>query len=80
MIKRYAGIVARMHDEGGGVNLGQQRAYIGIAVRDQVARSVFGRRRDPLQLIEPVGLLLGSARNELRREKLAKSWIFLAPT
>jgi len=32
-----------------------------------------------LQFIEPVGLRLGSARNELRRKKLAKCRILLAP-
>ena len=38
-----------------------------------------GEARNPLQFIEPVGLLLGAARNELRCEHLSECRVFLTP-
>ena len=59
--------------------MGEQRRHVGFAVRQQISDGILGRGRDALQLVEPVGLLLGAIGNELRGEELAERRIFLPP-
>ena len=61
LLERHASVLARVHHQRRNGHLGEQRADIGIAVGDEVARRVCGRGRDSLQLVEPVSLLLGGA-------------------
>ena len=56
--------------QGSAPDLGQKRRHVHIAVGDEVAGGIGGRTAYSLELVEPVGLLLGGSRNELRREHL----------
>jgi hypothetical protein len=68
--KGHTSVVAGVHHQRRRLDLRQQRAHVGFAVGQKVARGVGGRTRDSLKLVEPVGQLLGGARNELGCEHL----------
>jgi len=77
--KGHPGVVPGMHHKSRHPDLRQKRGDVHIAVSDQIAGGIGGRTAYPLEFIEPVGLLLGGARNELRREHLPECRVFLAP-
>ena len=76
----HAGVLPRVHNKRRHFDLRQQGGHVCLAVGGQIASGVGGRSRDSLQLVKPVGLFLGAARNERRSEQLPKCWIFLDPT
>src|ERR1700751_1182175 len=74
----YPCIMSRVHHKSRDTNLREQRGHVSIAIREKIASGICRRTRNSLELIEPVGLLLVSTRNELRREHLPECWVFLA--
>src|SRR5215813_7625858 len=75
----HAGVFARVHHERRHVNLGQQRGQveIGGGLADSCGHLSGGA--DSLQLVEPVGLLLGAVGDEMRGEELTEGRVLVAP-
>src|SRR4051794_23349627 len=74
-----SGIVPGMHHQRRRLDLWQKRCHVDFTVSDQIAYRVGRRCRNSLQLVEPIGLLLGSAGDKLRSKHLPKRGIFLSP-
>ncbi len=58
--KRHPGIVPRVHDQRRRLDLSEERGHIYFAGGQKTADGICRRTGNPLQLIEPVGLLLGA--------------------
>ena len=69
-----------MKDQGRRPDLGGDAPHVDPVERLQHAGRGLRRRRDPLQLVEPVDLLPVGVRNEQRREDLAESRMVLTPS
>ena len=63
--KGHSGVLPGMHDKRWHVDLSEKRRHVGIASSHKIADGVCRRTGNPLQFIEPVGLLFGAARNKL---------------
>ena len=71
-LERHAAVVARVHHEGGDIHRGSFASRSRFRGRLADAHCHLAGRADPLQLVEPVRLLLRAARDELGREELAE--------
>ena len=56
--KGHPRVMAGVHNQCGNAHFGQECGHVCFACRHQIACGILRRRRDSLQLIEPIGLLL----------------------
>src|SRR5215471_5911624 len=73
-------ILARVEDDRRDGDRSEQRPDVELRERIHQSGGILGRRRDALQIVEPLHLLRTRVGNEARREELAERGIALAPT